>query len=199
MEQEICDRYKRPVRPWGATAEITSDPLRITTADHVILPGVGAFGDCMQSLNATRLTETVRQVAQSGVPFLGICLGMQLLFEESEESPGAKGLGVFAGKIKRIPKQEGYKIPHMGWNSLHLTGDSPLLQNLPEEPFVYFVHSYYACPQESSIIAATTTYCGELPVALSHGNIFATQFHPEKSGEVGLKILQNFIQQGGTA
>ncbi len=182
----------------GAKAVITSNPQEIINADHVILPGVGAFGDCMHSLNSTGLTQVVRQVALSGKPFLGICLGMQLLFDSSEESPGVEGLGIFPGKIVRIPKQEGFKIPHMGWNSLDFTKESPLFANLSEQPFVYFVHSFYAEPEDRNIVAATTQYCGSLPVAISHKNIFATQFHPEKSGDVGLAILKNFIEIGGT-
>ena len=152
----------------------------------------------MRSLNTTGLTDIVRKVATSGKPFLGICLGMQLLFESSEESPDAEGLGIFSGKIVKIPKQEGYKIPHMGWNSLSFTKESPLFDGLSEEPFVYFVHSFYAEPKDRSIVAATTHYCGDLPVAISHKNVFATQFHPEKSGDVGLKIIENFIRIGGT-
>ncbi len=182
----------------GAKAVITSNPQEILNADHVILPGVGAFGDCMHSLNSTGLTQVVRQVALSGKPFLGICLGMQLLFDSSEESPGVEGLGIFPGKIVKIPKQEGFKIPHMGWNSLDFTKESPLFANLSEQPFVYFVHSFYAEPEDRNIVAATTQYCGSLPVAISHKNIFATQFHPEKSGDVGLAILKNFIEIGGT-
>ncbi len=181
----------------GAQAEITADPKQIIAADHVILPGVGAFGDCMRNLHATGLTETVKQVAAGNTPFLGICLGMQLLFESSEESPGVEGLGIFPGKITKIPKQEGYKIPHMGWNSLDFCKDSPLFSDLPEHPFVYFVHSYYAQPKNPDIIAAKTTYCGQLPVALSSGTVFATQFHPEKSGDIGLKILKNFLKIRG--
>ncbi len=180
----------------GAKAEITSDAATIEKADHIILPGVGAFGDCMQSLHKTNLIETVRQVAQSGKPFLGICLGMQLLFESSEESPGVEGLGIFPGEIVKIPKQENYKIPHMGWNSLRFPKETPLFAGLPENPFVYFVHSYYAKPKDTSIVAATTDYCGELTVSIQKDNIFATQFHPEKSGDIGLMILKNFLDAG---
>ncbi|MBO5364434.1 MAG: imidazole glycerol phosphate synthase subunit HisH [Clostridia bacterium] len=181
----------------GADATITSDAKTIEKADHVILPGVGAFGDCIQSLHQTGLTDVVRHAAKSGKPFLGICLGMQLLFESSEETPGVEGLGIFQGEIVKIPKQEGCKIPHMGWNSLHFPKETPLFAGLPENSFVYFVHSYYAKPKDPSIVAATTSYCGELTVALQQGNLFATQFHPEKSGDVGLSILKNFIEAGG--
>ncbi len=181
----------------GAEAVITSSASVIEQADHVILPGVGAFGDCMQSLKKTGLVDTVKKVAQSGKPFLGICLGMQLLFDSSEETPGVEGLGIFRGEIVKIPKQEGYKIPHMGWNSLQFPKETPLFQGLPDNPFVYFVHSFYAKPEDTSMIAATTDYCGELTVAIRKDNIFATQFHPEKSGDVGLAILQNFLDAKG--
>ena len=183
----------------GSDAQITCDPKEILNAERVILPGVGAFGDCMNSLKNSGLTEVIKEVANSGKPFMGICLGMQLLFEESEESPGAEGLGIFKGKIVKIPKVSDLKIPHMGWNSLDITKDTQLFKGLPENPFVYFVHSYYMKPQDKNIIAATTEYCKTLPVALEMGNIFATQFHPEKSGVTGLKILKNFIEAGGEA
>ncbi|MEE1013116.1 MAG: imidazole glycerol phosphate synthase subunit HisH [Clostridia bacterium] len=181
----------------GTQAQITSDPKEILSADRVILPGVGAFGDCMGSLAKSNLIDTIHQVTAQGTPFLGICLGMQLLFSASEDSPGVEGLNIFPGKIVKIPQTEGFKIPHMGWNSLNFTKESPLFHGLGDNPFVYFVHSYYMQPEDPSIIAATTEYCGTLPVALSRKNIFATQFHPEKSGDVGLTILKNFTQFGG--
>lgn len=183
----------------GAQAQITSDADAILAADRVILPGVGSFGDCMKNLNAHHLTDVVRQAAKSSKPFLGICLGLQLLFESSDESPGVEGLGVLKGKIVKIPKNDGLKIPHMGWNSLEIKKDSPIFDNLPKNPFVYFVHSYYMQPEDKSIISATTRYGAELPVAVSDGNLFATQFHPEKSGDIGLMILKNFISAGGAA
>lgn len=181
----------------GQQAHITSDSAEILSADHVILPGVGAFGDCMKNLSQSRLIQTIHQVIDQGTPFLGICLGLQLLFSTSEESPGVSGLGILPGKIVKIPKQNDLKIPHMGWNSLAFTKESPLFHGLDFNPFVYFVHSYYMEPEDAGIIAATTEYGKNLPVALSHRNIFATQFHPEKSGDVGLAILKNFIQYGG--
>ncbi|MBQ4145611.1 MAG: imidazole glycerol phosphate synthase subunit HisH [Clostridia bacterium] len=181
----------------GGRAEITSNPEIILNADHIILPGVGAFGDCMHNLNSTGLSQIVHEAIESGKPFLGICLGMQLLFDSSEETLGVDGLGIFPGKIVKIPKQEGFKIPHMGWNSLKFSKNSPIFHGIGEEPFVYFVHSYYACPDDLSIVSATTDYCGNLSVAISHNNVFATQFHPEKSGNTGLKILKNFVEIGG--
>lgn len=176
----------------GAEAAVTADRAEIDAADGVVLPGVGAFGDCMHSIQSSGLEETVKAVVKRQTPFLGICLGLQLLFEESEETPGVSGLGLFAGKIVRIPAGDGLKIPHMGWNSLCMQKNSRLLHGLPKAPFVYFVHSYYMQPADTSIVSATTQYGAELPVALEDGNVFATQFHPEKSGDIGLQILKNF-------
>ncbi len=181
----------------GETAVITSNKTEILAADRVILPGVGSFGDCMKGLLQNNLEMCIHKVTERGTPFLGICLGMHLLFESSEESPDVTGLGILKGKIVRIPNTEGLKIPHMGWNSLSFPKESPLFAKLPDNPFVYFVHSYYMEPEDSSIIAAVTQYGAELPVAISCNNLFATQFHPEKSGEVGLQILKNFITYGG--
>lgn len=181
----------------GAQAQITSDAAVVSAADAVILPGVGSFGDCMKNLNKSGLTEAVRGAALSSKPFLGICLGLHMLFESSEESPGVAGLGILKGKIVKIPKNDGLKIPHMGWNSLNFQKKCPLFENLPSNPFVYFVHSYYMQPEDKSIISASASYGAELPVALSEGNLFAVQFHPEKSGNTGLEILKNFIALGG--
>lgn len=183
----------------GETAVITSNQADILAADRVILPGVGAFGDCMTRLREDDLETCIHKVAERNTPFLGICLGQHLFFESSEESPGVAGLGILKGKIVKIPKTDGLKIPHMGWNSLSFPKESPLFQNLPANPFVYFVHSYYMEPADKNIIAAVTHYGAELPIAVSSGNLFATQFHPEKSGEVGLQILKNFITYGGKA
>lgn len=173
----------------GAPCEITSDPEKILAADAVILPGVGAFGDCMASLEASGLIDVVKQAAASGKPFLGICLGLQLMFEESEEAPGVKGLGIFKGKVVKIPDCI-LKIPHMGWNNIELTKESKILSG---NPFVYFVHSYYIQPEDKSIVSARTEYGATLDVAVEKGNVFATQFHPEKSGEAGMEILKRFI------
>lgn len=183
----------------GKQAMITSNPDDILAADRVILPGVGSFGDCMSRLREDKLETCIHKVTERGTPFLGICLGQQLLFESSEECPGVAGLGILNGKIVKIPPKDNLKIPHMGWNSLTFPKNSPLFQHLPDNPFVYFVHSYYMEPQDKSIIAATTNYGTELPVAVTHKNLFATQFHPEKSGDVGLQILKNFVTYGEEA
>ena len=176
----------------GETPVVTRDPETILGADKVILPGVGAFGDAMGRLREYGLAEPIRRAAGKGTPFLGICLGLQLLFEESEESPGVEGLGILKGKIVRIPESPGLKIPHIGWNSLRLRPESRLFQGIPDGSYVYFVHSYYMQPENSAIVAAVTEYGQDLAVAVETGNLFACQFHPEKSSEVGLRILQNF-------
>ncbi len=178
----------------GADAKITADPKDIRDAERVILPGVGSFGDAMSRIRTAGLYEEIKNAASGEKPFLGICLGLQLLFEESEESPGVKGLGVFRGKFSRIPQKPGLKIPHMGWNSLRFLKESPLFANIGEEPFVYFVHSYYLSEAEDGVVSAVTEYGCELSVAAERGNVFATQFHPEKSGRTGLKILKNFLE-----
>lgn len=174
----------------GYEAVVTDDPAAIESADHVVLPGVGAFGDCMASLQAKGLEPTIKKAVESGAPFLGICLGMQLLFEESEESPGVAGLGILKGRIRRIPDC-GLKIPHMGWNDIHCRGR--LFEGL-EQPYVYFVHSYCLDAADKSIVSARADYGTEIEAAVESGNVFAAQFHPEKSGEAGLKMLSNFAQ-----
>lgn len=177
----------------GQEVEITRDRERILEADKVILPGVGAFGDAMGKIRRYGLEEVIRQVAEQGTPFLGICLGLQLLFEESEESPGVKGLGILKGKIRRLPGGEGLKIPHMGWNTLELAGEGRLFKGVPEEPFVYFVHSYYLEAQEEEIVKAVTWYGTKIHASVEKGNVFACQFHPEKSSSTGLLMLENFV------
>ncbi len=176
----------------GEESVITRNPDEILSADKVILPGVGAFGDAMENLNNLGLVSVIRKVAQRQIPFLGICLGLQLLFESSEESPGAEGLGILKGKILRIPDQEGLKIPHIGWNSLHLENNGRLFAGLPENSYVYFVHSYYLKAEEEQIVKASTEYSAHIHASVEQGNVFACQFHPEKSGAVGLQILRNF-------
>lgn len=176
----------------GADSVITDNAEEILSADRVLLPGVGSFGDAMESMRAKKLDETVKKCAESGKPFLGICLGLQLLFEESEESPDLKGLGIFKGKIKRFSSDMGLKIPHIGWNSISIKQDCPLFGGIRENSYVYFVHSYYLEAQNPDDVAAVTNYGIDFHSAVGKGNVFATQFHPEKSGDVGIAILKNF-------
>ena len=176
----------------GADAIVTNDIEQIRRADKVVLPGVGAFGDCMNTLKNAGLIPVIQEAATSGKPFLGICLGLQLLFEHSEESPGISGLGIFKGTIQKIVAPK-LKVPHMGWNSLKLKNSTPLLAGLPENSYVYFVHSFHAVPEDASIVTAVTEYGGELTAAVGKDNVQAMQFHPEKSSSVGLKILENFV------
>jgi len=175
----------------GEEAKITSDAEEILGADKIILPGVGAFGDAMEKLNTRGLSEVIREAVKRKIPLLGICLGLQLLFEASEESPGVDGLSVLKGKIIRIPDKEGYKVPHIGWNSLKINPESKLFAGIPEDAYVYFVHSYYLQAEEP-IVAAQTDYVVDIHAAVEKEHIFACQFHPEKSGEIGLKLLKNF-------
>lgn len=171
---------------------ITRDREAILHADKVILPGVGAFGEAMEYLNKYQLVNTIYDVVDKKIPFLGICLGMQLFFESSEESPGVPGLGLLKGCILRIPKNSDLKIPHMGWNSLDISSDSRLFDGIPVHSFVYFVHSYYLQTECSADVAATTEYGVTVHAAVEHENIFGCQFHPEKSSDTGLQILKNF-------
>ena len=177
----------------GQDVTVTADRDEILHADKVILPGVGAFGDAMEKLKQSGLDEVIREVTEKGTPFLGICLGLQLLFEHSDEAPGVEGLGILKGEILRIPDKEGYKIPHMGWNSLHFQNNGRLFQGIPEQTYVYFVHSYYLQAEEPEIVKATTEYSTCIHASVEKDNVFACQFHPEKSSEVGLQILKNFI------
>ncbi|MBC8573834.1 imidazole glycerol phosphate synthase subunit HisH [Jingyaoa shaoxingensis] len=178
----------------GKETIVTRDPEQIRKADKVILPGVGAFGDAMKKLQEYHLDTLIREIADSGKPLLGICLGLQLLFEESEESPGVKGLGVLEGKIRRIPEGEGLKVPHIGWNSLHLEHNGRLFRNIPENSYVYFVHSYYLEAKAPEIVKASTEYGVHIHASVEKNNLFACQFHPEKSSETGLQILKNFAE-----
>ena len=177
----------------GQECVITRDFHEIKKADKVILPGVGSFGDAMSQLRKFELDKVIHEVAAEQKPFLGICLGLQLLFEESEESKGVKGLGLLKGKILRIPDGPGLKIPHIGWNSLKFPHKGRLFLGLPEESYVYFVHSYYLKAAEEEIVTATTEYGTLIHASVEKNNIFGCQFHPEKSSEVGLTILKNFI------
>lgn len=184
----------------GQECEITRDFHRIESADKVILPGVGAFGDAMEQLKKYELDKVIREVTAAGTPFLGICLGLQLLFEGSDESQGVEGLHILDGQILRIPDQPSLKIPHIGWNSLTLQNNGRLFEGIGENPYVYFVHSYYLKAKDENIVKATTEYSTTIHASVEQGNVFACQFHPEKSGKVGLSILNNFAGlQGGMA
>ncbi len=192
----IMSVYKA-VDHFGYDVILTRDRDEILSADKVILPGVGAFKDAMDKLKEYNLVDVIKEVVSKGTPFLGICLGLQLLFESSDESPNVDGLCLLKGKIKRIPDKEGLKIPHMGWNSLEIKPDSPLFKGIPDESYVYFVHSYYLDAQDKNIVAATTNYSVDIDASVHSGNIYACQFHPEKSGTVGLNILKNFLELEG--
>ena len=177
----------------GETPVITRDREELLAADKVILPGVGAFGDAMDRLHQYGLVDVIIEIVKKGIPFLGICLGLQLMFESSEESPGVEGLGLLPGKILKIPETPGMKVPHMGWNSLKIDPNSRLFKGIPDGSYVYFVHSYYLKAGSEDIVAATTEYGTHIHAAVEKGNLYACQFHPEKSSQTGLKILENFI------
>lgn len=174
----------------GYQAQITADPEVVRWADAAVLPGVGAFGDAMRNLQAAGLIPAIREVVEAGIPFLGICLGLQLLFEESEESPGIQGLALLKGRVERF--RHHLKVPHIGWNQLHIQRRVPILEGVADGAFAYFVHSYYVAPAEDDVIATTTDYGGTFVSGVCSRNINAFQFHPEKSQAVGLHILANF-------
>ncbi len=178
----------------GEEVVITRNEKDILEADGVILPGVGSFGDAMEKLHTYGLVDIIRKCVAQGTPFLGICLGLQLLFESSDETPGVEGLHILDGKILSIPEQAGIKIPHIGWNDLSFPNKSRLFEGISENSYVYFVHSYYLKAANEAIVAATTEYGTHIHAAVEKNNVFACQFHPEKSSDVGLKILQNFIK-----
>lgn len=180
----------------GEKTVVTRDPHELLAADHVILPGVGSFGQSMEKLHSYGLVPVIHEIVEKGTPFLGICLGLQLLFESSEESPGVKGLGILKGKILRIPAAEGLKIPHIGWNSLELMNSGRLFTGIEENAYVYFVHSYYLKADEEEIVKAATEYGTHIHASVEKGNVFACQFHPEKSSSTGLQILKNFASIG---
>ncbi|MDY2652120.1 MULTISPECIES: imidazole glycerol phosphate synthase subunit HisH [Eisenbergiella] len=177
----------------GEETEVTRDAERILAADRVILPGVGSFGDAMGKLHSFQLVDVIKETIRRKTPFLGICLGLQLLFERSEESPGVEGLGILKGEILRIPEKDVLKIPHIGWNSLTFPNPGRLFEGIEENPYVYFVHSYYLKATEPSIVTAETEYGTLIHASVEKDNVFACQFHPEKSSSVGLSILKNFI------
>ena len=190
---------EQALRHLGCQCQITADPGELAAAQAAVLPGVGAFGDAMGQLRARGLEEPIRQFVSSGKPFLGICLGLQILFEESEESPGVKGLGLLRGRVLRLPKESGLKIPHIGWNSLSVGKPGGLFAGVEGEPYVYFVHSYYLRAEED-VVTATAEYGTTIHAAVQKGNLLACQFHPEKSGQVGLSLLENFkamAERGG--
>lgn len=170
----------------------TRDSEIILSADKVILPGVGSFGDAMARLEEFGLIEVIHKVVEKNIPLLGICLGLQLMFDSSEESEGVRGLGVFKGRIIRFSDNTEYKIPQIGWNSLEIREDSKLFNGIPDQSYVYFVHSYYLEAENKAIVAASAEYANHFHAAVEYGNVYACQFHPEKSGDVGLRILKNF-------
>ena len=182
----------------GADTVVTRDPKEIFRADRVVLPGVGAFGDAMKRLNEYGLVAPIKEVIASQIPFIGICLGQQLLFDSSDESKGVPGLGILRGKIVNIPEKDSkgniYKIPQIGWNSLSFPRKGKLYKDVPEGAYVYFVHSYYLQAEDKGIVTATTEYSTTIEASVEHENVFACQFHPEKSAEVGMQILKNFIE-----
>ena len=188
---------EKALQALGEEVLVTREREELLAADKVILPGVGNFGDAMEKLKGYGLVSVIRELAQMGKPFLGICLGLQLLFERSDEAPGVEGLGILKGEILRIPDKDGLKVPHIGWNSLHLQHEGRLFQGLPEESYVYFVHSYYLKAEDPQIVKATTEYGVTIDASVEQGNVFACQLHPEKSSRVGLKILENFAKLEG--
>lgn len=178
----------------GEQTVVSRDPSVLMKADKVVLPGVGSFGDAMGNLHKYGLVPVIHDMVNSGKPLLGICLGLQLLFESSEETPGVEGLGILKGRILKIPPAPSLKIPHMGWNSLQLQNHGRIFRDIPEDTYVYFVHSYYLHAEEPEIVKAVTDYSTEIHASVEKGNVFACQFHPEKSSRYGLKILENFAK-----
>ena len=177
----------------GETAVITRNKEKILSAEKVVLPGVGAFGDAMEKIRGYGLEEIIQEVVSRKTPFLGICLGLQLLFESSDETPGVEGLGILKGKIVKIPDTMGLKVPQIGWNSLKFPNTGRLFRGISEDSYVYFVHSYYLQAEEPEIVTATTEYAAQIHASVEKENVFACQFHPEKSSDVGLQILRNFV------
>ena len=185
---------EKALKTLGQEVIVTREADIILNADKVILPGVGAFGDAMGKLHDYGLVDVIHKVVEKNTPFLGICLGLQLMFESSEETPGVEGLGILKGKIVKIPENGDLKIPHMGWNSLHFQNEGRLFANLPQDSYVYFVHSYYLQADDETIVKATTDYSTCIHASVEKDNVFACQFHPEKSSDVGLTILKNFCE-----
>lgn len=183
---------EKALKKIGEHTVVTRNPEEILSADHIILPGVGSFADAMKNLKKYQLDTVIHEAIEKKIPFLGICLGLQLLFESSEESKGVEGLKILPGKILRIPDTEGLKIPHIGWNSLKFPNRGKLFAGIEEDAYVYFVHSYYLKADDPKIVTATTLYGTEIHASVEAQNVFACQFHPEKSSDVGLRILKNF-------
>tara|TARA_R110002096_G_scaffold100173_10_gene222035 strand:- start:3376 stop:4005 length:630 start_codon:yes stop_codon:yes gene_type:complete len=189
----------KAVETLNFAAQIVHQPSELEAVDTLILPGVGAFGDCVENLQKQELWEPIRAWVKEGKPYLGICLGYQILFESSEESPGVDGLGVLGGSVVRFPKSD-LKVPHMGWNEIQPVDPAdPLWKGLPPHPHVYFVHSFYPKPDESEIVASTADYGLQFASSIRKGNVVATQFHPEKSQKLGLQILGNFLESTAAA
>ena len=183
----------------GAKVKVTSRPADVSGCDKLVLPGVGAFGDAMKELKNLHLVEPIKEAIDRGKPFLGLCLGAQLLFDDSEESPGVKGLSVLGGRVKKFNlRKKSLKVPHMGWNSIQGAGfrkqGSEILRGVPEGSYMYFVHSYYMKPRDKNIVFTTTEYGSDFVSGVRRGNLYGFQFHPEKSQALGLKILNNFIK-----
>lgn len=187
---------EKAMSQFGSKVEVSADEGTIRKAEKIVLPGVGAFGDCMNNLVASGLIPVLKDMIGAGYPVLGICVGLQIMFEGSEESPGVQGLGIFSGMVHKI-EAPNLKVPHMGWNSLEICASQPKLNlflDLPADPYVYFVHSYAAQPTDAGIITSYTEYGSKLTASVASGNVQAVQFHPEKSGDVGLHILENFVK-----
>ena len=187
---------EKAFRYLGQDVIVSRDKNEIFKASHVVLPGVGAFGDAMSKLNRYGLIPVIKEAVEKDMPFLGICLGLQLLFESSEESKGVEGLSLMGGEIVKIPEGDGLKVPHIGWNDLTFTGNERgrLFKDLPEHPYVYFVHSYYLKAKDRNIVKARTSYGVEIDASVERKNAFACQFHPEKSADTGMSILKNFLE-----
>lgn len=185
---------EKAVAALGKEGVVTRDRDTILGAEKIILPGVGSFGDAMEKLHSYGLVEVIKEAVARDIPFLGICLGLQLLFERSDESEGVQGLGILKGEILRIPDKEGLKIPHIGWNSLKFPNEGRLFKGVKEDAYVYFVHSYYLKAEDEKIVTATTEYSTLIHASVECGNVFACQFHPEKSSDVGMTILKNFLE-----
>lgn len=184
----------KAMQRFGAEVCVTSKLDDIRKADKLVLPGVGAFDDAMEELNKTGLAQVIKEEVKAGKPLLGICLGMQLMFEESEEAKKTKGLGILKGRVKRFSPKEGLKVPHMGWNQLKVNPDCPLLKSIKDSTYVYFCHSYYPTPSEKAVVAATTDYGGDFASAVRKDNVYGAQFHPEKSQRAGLQMIENFVK-----